>query len=140
MSAKFFLDTNIFVYSLDQTAAFKRARALELIRDGTSTQMAVVSHQVVQEFFNVALRKMAVPMLPQDAHRYLRRVFLPLLRVTFTPELCAEALKLFSRFSLSWYDSLIVAAAQQAQCEVLYTEDLQHGQAFGSLRVANPFI
>jgi len=140
MSAKFFLDTNIFVYSLDQTAAFKRARAQELIRDGSSTRMAVVSYQVVQEFFNVALRKMTVPMQLQDADLYLRQVFTPLLRVTFTPELCAEAFRLFSRFSLSWYDSLIVAAAQQAQCEVLYTEDLQHGQAFGSLRVVNPFL
>ena len=102
--------------------------------------MAVVSYQVVQEFFNVALRKMTVPMQLQDADLYLRQVFTPLLRVTFTPELCAEAFRLFSRFSLSWYDSLIVAAAQQAQCEVLYTEDLQHGQAFGSLRVVNPFL
>lgn len=140
MSAKFFLDTNIFVYSLDHTAPAKRARATDLIRDGSSTRAAVVSHQVVQEFFNVALRKMAAPMRQQDAEIYLRQVFMPLMRVTFSQELCTGALQIFSRFSLSWYDSLIVAAAQQTQCEVLYSEDMQHGQSFGSLRIINPFL
>jgi predicted nucleic acid-binding protein len=95
---------------------------------------------VVQEFFNVALRKMAVPMRQQDAEIYLRQVFMPLMRVTFSQELCAGALQVFSRFNLSWYDSLIVAAAQLAQCQVLYSEDMQHGQSFGSLRVVNPFL
>ena len=54
--------------------------------------------------------------------------------------LYAEALHLQAKSGMSWYDSLIVSAAIQAQCDFLYTEDLQHGQRFGSLQISNPFL
>lgn len=54
--------------------------------------------------------------------------------------LYSEALRIHSRRGLSWYDSIIVGAAAQAHCDVLYSEDLQHGQSFGSVRVVNPFL
>ncbi len=140
MSGKFFLDTNIFGYSLSLTAPEKSGRAEDLIREGLSSQMGVVSYQVVQEFFTVALGKITKPLSLAEAEVYLQDVFVPLLEVPFSPQLCTAAMRIFSRFGLSWYGSLIVAAAQQAKCEVLYTEDLQHGQRFGSLQVVNPFF
>ena len=140
MSDRFFLDTNIFVYSFDQTAPTKAQTATALIRKAIATQKGIISFQVVQEFFNVALRRFAQPMRPADAEQYLATVFRPLLAIHSSQALYSEALRLQSQASLSWYDSIIVSAAIQAQCDVLFSEDLQHGQRFGSLRVTNPFL
>jgi predicted nucleic acid-binding protein len=140
MSGRFFLDTNIFVYSFDRSAAAKAQRAAQLIREALTTQKGVVSYEVVQEFFNVALGRFAQPMKAADAGQYLSTVFRPLLAVHSSQALFAEALHLHAQSGLSWYDALIVSAAIQARCELLYTEDLKHGQRFGGLQVRNPFL
>lgn len=140
MSDRFFLDTNIFVYSFDRSAPQKARRATELIRKAISAQSGVVSYQVVQEFFNVALKRFSQPMQPADAEQYLSTVFRPLIAVNSSQALYAEALLLHVQSKISWYDSVIVASATQAHCSVLYTEDLQHGQHFGSLQIVNPFL
>jgi predicted nucleic acid-binding protein len=138
-SSRFFIDTNIFVYSFDQTAPAKARLASQIIRRALTTQKGVISFQVVQEFFNAALRRFAHPMNDADAEQYFAVTLRPLLAIHSSPALYLEALHLQSRHQISWYDSLIVAAAQQAQCEILLTEDIQHGRNFGSLRVENPF-
>jgi len=140
MSDRFFLDTNIFVYSFDKSAAPKARRATELIRQALTTQKGTISYQVVQEFFNVALRKFSQPMTAADAEQYLGAVFRPLLSVHSSPALFSEALLLQAKSRLSWYDSLIVSAAIEARCDLLYSEDLQHGQRFRNLQIANPFL
>jgi predicted nucleic acid-binding protein len=140
MSDRFFLDTNIFVYSFDQSAVVKARKATQLIRKALTTEKGIISYQVVQEFFHVALRKFSLTMSVTDAERYLSAVFRPMLGVNSSPALYAEALQLQARSGLSWYDSLIVSAAIQADCDFLFTEDLQHGQRFGHLQVANPFL
>jgi predicted nucleic acid-binding protein len=140
MSDRFFLDTNIFVYSFDRSAAQKSQKSAQLIRRALTTQKGVISYQVVQEFFNVALRRFSQPMQTADAEQYLSTVFRPLLSVHSSQALYAEALHLHSQSGLSWYDSLIVSAALQARCDLLYTEDLQHGQRFGTLQVRNLFL
>ena len=140
MSDRFFLDTNIFVYSFDQSAPAKARKASQLIRKALTTQKGVISYQVVQEFFNVALRRFSQPMQTADAEQYLSTVFRPLLAVHSSPALYAEALHLHAQSGLSWYDSLIVTSAIQARCDLLFTEDLQHGQRFGTLQVRNPFL
>jgi predicted nucleic acid-binding protein len=140
MSDRFFLDTNIFVYSFDQSAVVKAQIAAQLIRKALTTQKGIISYQVVQEFFNVALKRFSRPMRLADAEQYLGTVFRPLLGVHSSQALYAEALRLQGQSGLSWYDSLIVSAAIQTQCDLLFSEDLQHGQRFGSLRVANPFL
>jgi len=78
-------------------------------------------------------------MLHEDAEQYLTTVFRPLLALHSSVALYQEALALRHRYRLNWFDSLIVAAALAAECDVLYSEDLQHGQKFGGLRVENPF-
>lgn len=75
-----------------------------------------------------------------DRERYFRIVFRPLLQVHSSAALYAEALVLQGSHQLSWYDSLIVCAALQAECGTLYSEDLQHHQQFGKLRIVNPFL
>lgn len=140
MNARFFLDTNIFVYSFDRSSAAKSQRAAQLIRRAVATRKGLISYQVVQEFFNLALRRFAQPMTVPEAEQYLVAVFRPLWTVQSSPALISEALSLSARHRLSWYDALIVAAAIEGGCGILYSEDLQHGQQFGELRVENPFL
>jgi len=140
MNDRFFLDTNIFVYSFDRSAPQKAKKAEQLIRKAMTTKKGVVSYQVVQEFFNVALKRFAHPMQLAEAEQYLTTVFRPLLGVHSSAALYAEALRISSSAGLAWYDALIVCSAIQAGCDLIYTEDLQDGQELGSLLVKNPFI
>jgi len=140
MNDRFFLDTNIFVYSFDRSAPQKAKKAEQLIRKAMTTKKGVVSYQVVQEFFNVALKRFAHPMQLAEAEQYLTTVFRPLLGVHSSAALYAEALRMRSSAGLAWYDALIVCSAIQAGCDLIYTEDLQDGQKLGSLLVKNPFI
>jgi predicted nucleic acid-binding protein len=134
MSARFFLDSNVFIYSFDGGAPEKAHEALKLIRGAHDSRKGVISFQVIQEFFNFALRRSVPPMTSEDAGDYLQKILVPLATVH-----SSEALHLQSRYRISWYDSLIVAAALEAECSILYSEDLQDGQRFGDLRVQNPF-
>ena len=140
MSGKFFLDTNIFVYSFDGSAPKKALRAKELIRRAVQTRQGIVSYQVVQEFFNVALRRFVKPMAYAEAEQYLSTTLRPLLSIHSSQGLYGEALRIAGKFKLSWYDSLVVASAVEGECDVLYSEDLQHGQRFGTLQISNPFL
>lgn len=139
MSARYFLDTNIFAYASHPAPTPKTKVSLELIEAGLDSGNGIVSYQVVQEFFSIAFRKFPKPMSASEAEEYLNTVFRPLLAIHTSPALYVSALQIYRQLHLSWYDSLIVAAAQQAQCSVLYTEDMQHGQRVGNLRVDNPF-
>jgi predicted nucleic acid-binding protein len=139
MTARFFLDTNVFVYAFDVNSPKKSAQAEKLIRSAIQTRGGIVSYQVVQEFFNVALRRFAKPMTSTDAEQYFSTTFRPLLSVHSSPALFGEALRIAARFRLPWYDSLIVASAIAGQCSVLYSEDFQDGQQFGNMTTSNPF-
>lgn len=140
MRDRCFLDTNILIYSLDRRDSAKAAKADALVMDGLTSGKGVISFQVVQEFLNVALSKLGSPMTLESAERYLAKVLMPMFRVHPSHSLYSEALRLHSLNKISWYDSLIVCAAREAECGVLYSEDLQHGQRFGSLGVVNPFV
>jgi predicted nucleic acid-binding protein len=140
MSGRYFLDTNIFVYSFDSSDTAKRETALELIRKALQSGQGVVSYQVVQEFFHVALRKFKTPFDTRQSEIYLDSVFVPLLAVHSSIQLFERALELMPRLRISWYDSVIVAAAAESGCSVLYSEDLQHGRKVGGMEIRNPFI
>lgn len=139
MSVRFFLDTNVFVYSFDETYPQKSARATKLIRQAVQSGNGIISFQVVQEFFNVALRRFTHPMTTAEAEQFLAITLRPLLTVHSSAALCVEALRLYSSHSLPWYDSMVLAAAIEGGAQVLYSEDFQHGQQFGDLRIEDPF-
>ncbi len=140
MNDRYFLDTNLFVYTFDSTAPAKAKKAAQLIRRAADTGQGIISYQVVQEFFNVALRRFPQRMTVAEAEQYLITVLRPLLAVHSSPAIYFEALRVAERHRVSWYDSLIVAAAIEGQCEKLYTEDFQHGRKIESLRIENPFV
>lgn len=139
MSAKYFLDTNIFVYAIQPVSSHKSLIATKLISDGLDHGTAVVSYQVVQEFFNIAFRKFPRPMSSFEAEEFLNTVFRPLQTVHSSPALVVSALQIYGKHKLSWYDSLIVAAALQAECSTLYSEDMQDGRTIQNLKIENPF-
>lgn len=140
MSGRFFLDTNIFVYCFDPHAPVKAKRANLLIQRAADTGEGIVSYQVVQEFFNVAFRRFSPAMSDAEAEQYLITVFRPLLAVHSSPALYFSGLQVTAKHRLGWYDSLIVAAALESQCRVLYSEDFQHGREIEGLRIQNPFV
>jgi predicted nucleic acid-binding protein len=139
MSARSFLDSNIFIYSYDIREPVKQSIANDLIRSLVVGLEATISYQVIQEFFNWALVKAPTKMPLDDARRCLTTTFSPLRIVPPSQALVFEAIGIQERYRLSWYDSLIVSAAQQGGCKTLYSEDLQHGQRFGSVTVQDPF-
>jgi len=139
MNDRFFLDTNILVYSFDQSTTRKSAEADRLIKQALTTGKGVISYQVVQEFFNVAYRRFPEPMHLEQAEQFLATVLRPLWAVYSSPSLYLRALQILDRFRLQWYDALIVAGALEAKCGILYSEDFQNGQRVGDLEIRNPF-
>ncbi len=137
MSAEDFLDTNVFVYLFDETAPDKRQRAERLVRRSLEEGSGCISYQVVQETLNVVTRKLGAR--PASARLLLDDVLAPLWRVNPTRSLYARGLRVHAQFGFSFYDSLIVAAALEAGCARLYSEDLQHGQRVDQLTIQNPF-
>jgi predicted nucleic acid-binding protein len=138
--ARFFLDTNIFVYTFEETSSITGAKARELVELALTTGLGVVSYQVVQEFLSVATGKFSVPLSPVDCRTYLEQVLVPLWHVLPTEPLYLRALEVQERSGYGFYDSLIVAAALTADCRTLYTRDLQHGRRFDSLTVVDPLV
>ena len=139
MSARYFLDTNIFIYSFEPRQPAKKERSLSLIREGLSRGMGIISTQVIQEFLNVATCKFAVPMKLDDSQLYLRLVLNPLCQVYPSLALYQTALDLQAETRYSFYDSLIIAAAIHGGCEILYSEDFQDGQAVQGVSIVNPY-
>ncbi len=136
---RFFLDTNIVVYTFEKESSLERERARELVQRALTTRLGVISHQVVQEFLNVATRKFAVPMSAADCRLYLERVLVPLWHSFPSRDLYLRALEFQEDSGYGFYDSLIVAAAVMAGCGTLYSQDLQHGRTFGGMVVVDPF-
>lgn len=137
MSVEDFLDTNVFVYMLDDTDEIKRQRAGELVRRSIETGSGCISFQVVQETLNVATKKLGFSA--GDADTLLSNVLRPLWTVQPSVELYAHGLALRDRYGFGFYDSMIVAGAVESGCVRLYSEDLQHGQRIQSLTIENPF-
>jgi predicted nucleic acid-binding protein len=136
---KFFLDTNIFVYTFESRSSSKRLLARDLVSSALDTRRGVISYQVVQEFLSVAIRKFAKPMKVADAELYLGRILMPLCEVFPDSSLYSQALSISSETGFSFYDSLIVASAITGECEILWTEDLPDGQRIRGVEIRNPF-
>jgi predicted nucleic acid-binding protein len=131
-----FLDTNVLVYTDDHSQPEKRSTALALVKRCYRDRNAVVSTQVLQEYFVITTRKLRVE--PEIARRKIE-IFSRLgLALIGLPDIL-NAIDLHRNHQLALWDGLLVSVATRSGCSVLYTEDLQHGQRFGSLKVVNPF-
>jgi predicted nucleic acid-binding protein len=132
-----FFDTNVLVYSRDPDDARKRALARALVESAIEEESFVVSTQVLVEFYSTSVRRR---LLGPGQALDLVRFWGGLDTVSHTPDLVARGLELHQAHSLSVWDGLIVQAALDARCDVLLSEDLQHGRRFGALEVSNPFL
>jgi predicted nucleic acid-binding protein len=132
MTAKCFADTNVAIYALDADAA-KRSKALAIL-----DSRPFISTQVVNEYLNVLLVKRRLDRVA--ANELARALMATCDVVSVTSAITDLAMSIGERYQLSHWDSLIVAAALAADCESLYSEDMQDGQVFdGRLTVRNPF-
>lgn len=137
MSADFF-DTNVIVYAFDLQDPAKRQVARQLVDRAIDEDTGAISHQVIQETLSVFSR-IGTPVAPPDLSRVLEDVLLPLWRIPPSPELFRRALDVRERYGYHFYDSLIIAAALEAGCDRLLSEDLQHGQQIEGLTIEDPF-
>ena len=135
-----FFDTNIVVYCFDTLEPRKQTRAKDLLAYALNSQLGVVSYQVIQEFCNVASKAKRLQLPQERILAYVNLVLQPMNQVSSSPQLIESALKLRGEHGFSFYDSLIIASATQAKCQVLYSEDMQHMRRVDSLQIVNPFL
>lgn len=136
--ARAFLDTNVLVYAFDDSSVAKQTLARELIASLARDDRALVSTQVLQEFYAVVTRKLQTP-IPEDVAQEAVETLLVLPIVQVTPSLVLDGIRRSRVDQLAIWDALIVEAALAGGASVLYSEDLQDGREFGDLRVVNPF-
>lgn len=139
MSDRSFIDTNVFAYFFDQEDKRKNRLARSVVGELLNTSQAVISYQVIQEFASLALRKFRVALPPSQVQAFLDEILWPVCEVLPDTGLYSEALSIVSETGYTFYDSLIVAAASQAECKVLLTEDLQSGRKIRGVEIRNPF-
>lgn len=138
MTGPVFVDTNVLAYRHDAADPSKQARAEDWITCIVKLRAGRLSFQVLQELYATLTRKLRPSLEPQEA-RDIVDLLASWNPLTVNLPLLKSAWALQDRYSLSWWDALIVAAAQASDCRVLLTEDLQHGQSFGRVRVIDPF-
>jgi len=136
---RYFIDTNIIVYCFDKRDPAKQDAARSLVADALESGTGVISYQVVQEFINLATRRFATQIKPDDLQDFLSDVLFLLLDAYPSKDLYLDALQLHQRYGYSYYDSLIIAGALSSGCAVLYSEDLHHGHKIRNLVIKNPF-
>lgn len=133
---KVFLDTNVFLYAFLNQDVAKKTTAAKLVAQATKNHEGHASMQIVREFCNVMAKKSGKSA--QEIGQAIG-LFGRIQLVDDSLELIQRALKLRETYRLQFYDSALLASAERAGCSVLYTEDLNDGQMYGSVRVVNPF-
>lgn len=131
-----FFDTSILIYSDDESSPQKKKRAIRLFSEHHRAGLAVVSLQVLQEYFAAATRKLQVdPEVAQRKVELLARGRV----VRFDSEDVIASIELHRLTRLSFWDAMILHAARLAGAEILYSEDFQHNSIVGGVRIVNPF-
>jgi predicted nucleic acid-binding protein len=139
MPDKVFVDTNILLYAHDRSAGLKHERARQLIERLWSSGQGVLSTQVLQELCINLRRKVARP-LPVEEVRHLIQDYLSWEVIVNTPASVLHALEIEVRYQVSFWDALILQAAESSGAAVLYSEDLAAGQKYGAVQVVNPLV
>lgn len=136
MSARSFFDTNVLVYADDKAAPAKQRRALDLLAEHRRAGTGVVSLQVLQEYFVTVTRKLRI-----DSRIARRKVELLAEFDVAAPEVAdiLAAIDLHRLHGFSFWDALILRAAQQAGCRVVFSENFQEARAIDGLHIVNPF-
>ena len=133
-----FLDTNILIYAHDRSAEDKQIRARELVRELWQSGEGCLSIQVLQEFYVNVTQKVSKPLSGEVAAQIIADLSLwPIHRPG--PQDILDAIRLQSRYQITFWDAMIIASAIQMGCQTLWSEDLNPGQVYDQVTVRNPF-
>ena len=133
-----FVDANVLVYAFDASAARKQQAAQQLLERLWKSATGCVSVQVLQEFFVTITKKVPKP-LPVDHAKARIREFAAWAVFTPTADDIVAAIDLHTEAKIGFWDAMIVLAAAESECDVLWTEDLNDGQLLRGVRIQNPF-
>ena len=134
--SKIFLDTNVLLYTLDQNDKERRAQARMILRRVIEDDNPVISTQILQELYVGGTSKLGVdPLLAKSIVHSFENMEV----VQVDPHLIGEAIDVSILNQISFWDALVVAAAESAKCSTLYSEDLNPGQIIRGVRIENPF-
>ncbi|MBW1961295.1 MAG: PIN domain-containing protein [Deltaproteobacteria bacterium] len=138
MSDRLFLDTNILVYAYDKHETRKQKKAQKLLTDGIEQENLFISVQVLGEFFNVVTRHIPQPMTDDEAREIITTLsILPVMEIDL--RMVIRAIDTHKAYQISYWDALIVSAAELAGCKMILSEDLNDSQAYHKILVSNPF-
>ena len=135
--SKIFIDTTLFVYSIDQRDPAKRDLARNILKRLVEVHLPVISTQVIKEFYVVASVKLKADtfIIKNIVHNFRNLEI-----VNNDLELIEQAIDISIISRVSFWDSLIIAAAERANCEFVFSEDMNPGQTYRGVEVVNPFI
>ncbi len=136
MATRSFVDTNVLIYAEVSDAPVKQRVALDLLKRLYDEALGVLSTQVLQEYCNVALKKLHLPARHVRAQLDLYGQFEV---IQVTPAIIHAALDLHQTRSIAFYDAIIVATVQTAGCDVVFSEDMHTGESLAGVRIVNPF-
>ena len=136
---KCFIDTNVVVYASDRHEPHKRETARQILRRGIKDENIVLSPQVLSEFFVVVTKKIKEPLAPEEAMEVIQALSV-IPAVDMDCLLVEKGITIHMQHSISYWDALIVAAAERAQCSILLTEDLKMGEIYNKVTAHNPFL
>ncbi len=139
MSDRIFVDTNILIYAYDLDAGRKREIARAAMKDLWDQQTGVISNQVLQEFYINITQKIPKPLAKSEARGIIENYRHWHVELN-GPDTILSASEIEERYQLSFWDSLIVAAASNANAKKILTEDLNHGQVLAGILIENPFV
>jgi predicted nucleic acid-binding protein len=131
-----FVDTNVLIYAHEPDAGRKRDGCVHLLRRLFDDKNGAVSIQILCEFYSAATRKLRMPA--DQAERILLALGTWTIHTPRHSDVIRAA-RLAQRYQIGWWDALTVNSANELGCAVLWTEDLHHGQRYGSVLVRNPF-
>lgn len=139
MTARTFVDSNILIYAHDADAGSKHRTAAAKLTELWSSGAGVVSTQVLQEFYVHVTRKIAVP-LSASAAREVIRDYAVWMESPITAATVTRASEIAEVWKISFWDAMILAAAEQSRAAVLLTEDLTSGASIAGVEIVNPFV
>ncbi len=132
------MDTNVLVYAYDRRDISKRSQAQELLTTGIEDETAVISVQVLGEFFTVVTQRIQNPLSTEEAREAVNLIgILPVMALDLA--MVRRAISTLLRYRISYWDALIIAAAERAGCARIFSEDLNSGQSYHGIVVVNPF-
>jgi len=138
MTDRIFWATNILVYAYDTHEPHKQKIAQKLITEGIQQESAELSVQVLGEFFNVVTKHIQNPMSAEEARQIISMLsILPVQEIDLS--MVGRAIDTHTRYRISYWDALIISAAERANCTTILTEDLSDTQTYRDMVILNPF-